>query len=153
MADDRYNEENKGELLITTGAFALLVNFLINRQNIEFVSLLLASVTFLVLNIILKFHILRLSAERVLDELKIVKEKINVTGALYSLVIKLNLTNETGVVGEIKKENEKLYSLDYKLENLPKNWSNTSILNELEFYLFSIALGMMLIFFYINLVS
>jgi hypothetical protein len=146
-----YSEENKGQLIIASGSFVLLVNYIGSKTQLNYKPLLISGVVLLVLNILLKFHLIRLGADRTAAEIQSVNKRLKLTGSLYSTFIVLPFTDANSKKDSLTRDNELLAIAEKEFEDLPKFWGYTKYYNGFEYILFFVGLSCILMFFVLNL--
>lgn len=151
-AMDIYKDVNHGELLVSTGAFILLVNFLIGKNELEHTFYLKLGAILLASMIIIKSLMLRRSADRREREILFLEKRNKQDNELFFLYKKKedgdSLTEE---------ENEKALKYEEKVKNFYKDFDKFRqnrfgrFLNDLEAILYIAGIITVLLFFLVNI--
>lgn len=152
----QYAEINKGELIVTAGAFSLIVNFLIRDKSIQDpysnVCLLKIAVVLLAITLVMKFLISRLSVDFATKEQEILDKRMDLYGKCYGLVLKFHSEGNQKHLLESRElflEAEKVWS-EFREEYQPFVRKYGKQLNWIEFILLSIGVVLLVIFFVLN---
>ncbi|MDD5464463.1 MAG: hypothetical protein PHP62_04900 [Candidatus Moranbacteria bacterium] len=152
--EKRYAELNRGELIVATGAFALIVNNFLNKRDLQYNWVLSVGVVLFALTIILKSYILRRSANRQEKEIQLIDRR-------YELDLEMGIS-----IKELKDEKplsdinmKKVLAMKEKSNIISNEWEKLSndlgigkTLNTSEgiFYVFGIIF--VLAYFLVNVI-
>lgn len=152
-----YSEINKGEIIITTGAFSIIITLLIRRTDTDSVSyehifLLKNAVSFLFFAIMLKFFISRLSARTAERERDLTEEALSLLSKLHLANVKLQVENNPEEILKTPQIVEQLSGVEKQRSDLGSNRrKNVGIFfNWLEYGIFIIGAASLLLFFLYN---
>jgi len=146
-----YSELNHSELVVATGAFALILNFLIGSRNFEYLILLHIGISLLALTIIIKSLSHRRKADIIEKEIDIADEKADLRGNFFIILHKIN----KGVKSSQKEDVflseyfDNLKKINNKLKNLIDK-KTSKALNEIEYYAYLSGIIFILGFFILN---
>lgn len=147
-----YSEINKGELLIASGAFVVLINYLAFFENrtIEYKLLLIVGVLLLLISILYRFHIARNISLRMEKEKNLINKKISIVSELYSLVTSYDVAQEAPPprFSELMKDLERV---EANFRSLSNGYSFGKFYNEVEYIMFFVGISCVFMFFWINL--
>lgn len=148
-----YDGLNRSELIIVTGAFAILINFFIGRNNLECTYLLKTGIILLTFVIVLKSYLTRRVAGKKELEIKLIDKRICLYTDLIGVAVKLQWQNE---LNDAEKEKILNYHKEDKLikdefDNLKNELINGEFLNWIEFIAYVFGILLILIFFLINM--
>lgn len=156
IIQQKYDEINKGEIIVTTGAFSLIITFLIQSNkdaHYSYPLYLKFAICFLFFVIIWKFHLNRSSAKRA-------EQERDLTEKYLELVKKIQVANtEFLIKGDSEKlsKTPKIFEEIDAVESRRRSMNSTlskkigSFMNEIEYVAFFIGTDLLLIFFLFNI--
>lgn len=124
----KYSEIDKNELLVASGAFVLLINYLTffnDTQDAICLPCLILGVVLLVVMIIVKFFVLRHGAHRAEQEKEFINNNISIVTRRYGLYIKRRILEESLETDSLNENQKK--ELIAKLQDVIRD---TSVLEE-----------------------
>jgi hypothetical protein len=147
-----YSDLNRSELIVATGAFILILNFLIGNKKLDNILLLHIGISFLVIMIIIKSLAYRRTADRIEKEIDIMDEKTNLRAKVLGVMNKINkgvqLSSEEQ--SELLEYENNCKKINSGFDRIKGDKITGMLLNEIEFYVYISGIVIILAFFILN---
>lgn len=156
MIQQLYSDINKGEIIVATGAFSLVITFLtqhndsVSYQNVLYLKFAMG---FLFFSIVWKFHINRSAAKRAEEERNLINENLGLLGEMHVANTKFLIANDTKALLEAPEILQRVESLEQKKKAMDSQQAKNrgSLMNEIEYQAFFCGIALLLIFFLYNI--